>query len=53
MFTVEGKYGEAKIFADIVDEKAIGQVIELLNQEFVEGSKVRIMPDVHPGAGKH
>ena len=51
MFVLNGKYGEAKIFADSADEESISQVISLLNQPFVEGEKVRMMPDIHAGAG--
>ena len=51
MIELKGKYNEAKIFTDIVDETSISQVILLLNQEFVSGSKIRLMPDVHAGAG--
>lgn len=51
MITLKGKYNEAKVFTDIVDEAAISQVILLLNQEFVSGSKIRLMPDIHAGAG--
>ena len=29
----------------------MAQIINLLNQEFVSGSKIRIMPDTHAGAG--
>ena len=51
MFEVSGKYNTAKVFSDRYDEKSVGQIIELCNQEFVEGSKIRIMPDYHYGAG--
>ena len=51
MKEVTGKHGCAKIFTDLVEEKAIEQIRTLLDQEFIEGSKVRIMPDVHAGAG--
>lgn len=51
MIELKGKYNEAKIFTDIVDEASISQVMLLLNQEFVSGSKVRLMPDIHAGAG--
>jgi len=51
MFELTGKYGTAKIFSDSQDEKAVGQIIELLNQPFVEACKVRIMSDYHYGAG--
>jgi tRNA-splicing ligase RtcB len=51
MFELTGKYGTAKIFSDGQDEKAVGQIIELLNQSFVNGCQVRIMSDYHYGAG--
>lgn len=51
MIELKGKYGEAKIFTDVVDEAAAAQVLLLLNQEFIEGSTVRLMPDIHAGAG--
>ena len=51
MRTVTGKYGTAKIFTDLVEEKAIEQVWTLMNQEFVDGCKVRMMPDIHSGKG--
>lgn len=51
MIELEGKFGNAKVFTDVVDSGAIGQVIALLNQPYVEGSRVRLMPDIHAGAG--
>ncbi len=51
MIGLKGKYNEAKIFTDVVDETSIAQVMLLLNQEFVAGSKIRLMPDIHAGAG--
>ena len=51
MIEVNGKYNTAKIFTDIVDQDSIAQVTLLCNQEFVEGSKIRLMPDIHAGAG--
>lgn len=51
MIELRGKYNEAKIFTDVVDEASISQVLLLLNQEFVSGSKIRLMPDIHAGAG--
>lgn len=51
MITLNGKYNTAKVFIDNMEETAISQIIELCNQEFVEGSQIRIMPDVHAGAG--
>ena len=51
MLELKGKYGDAKVFTDVVDSESISQVINLLNQPYVEGSKVRMMPDIHAGAG--
>ena len=51
MIEVEGKYNKAKIFTDMVEEASLAQVKLLLNQEFVSGSKIRLMPDIHAGAG--
>lgn len=46
-----GKYNSAKVFTDNLEEGAKEQIVRLLDQEFIEGSKVRIMPDVHQGMG--
>jgi tRNA-splicing ligase RtcB (3'-phosphate/5'-hydroxy nucleic acid ligase) len=51
LITLDGKYNTAKVFTDNVEETAISQIIELCNQSFTESSKIRIMPDVHAGAG--
>ena len=51
MIEVNGKYNSAKIYTDVVDQASIAQVIELCNQEFTAGSKIRLMPDIHARAG--
>lgn len=51
MIELKGKYNTAKVFTDNAEQEAISQIINLLNQEFVSGSKIRIMPDTHAGAG--
>ena len=51
MFEVRGKYASAIIYTDLVDQTSISQVMELCNQEFVQGQKIRLMPDIHAGAG--
>lgn len=51
MIELQGKYNQAKVFTDVVDQASIAQVIELLNQEFTQGSRIRMMPDIHAGAG--
>ena len=47
MIELNGKYNTAKVFTDVVDQSAISQVIELLNQEFTAGSRIRMMPENH------
>ncbi|PGW82260.1 RtcB family protein [Bacillus cereus] len=51
MLKLQGKYNEAKVFTNNVDETATGQIIDLCNQKFVKNSQIRIMPDTHAGAG--
>lgn len=51
MKELQGKYGNAKVFTDLIEQKAIEQITTLLDQEFISGSQIRIMPDVHSGAG--
>lgn len=48
---VEGKYNKAKVFTEIVEDVALDQIKTLCDQEYVKNSKIRIMPDVHAGAG--
>lgn len=51
MLEIKGAFSTAKIYTDVVEETALIQIKELCDQEFCKGSKVRIMPDVHTGAG--
>lgn len=51
MLDIKGKYNEAKIFTDVVDDASIAQVKLLLDQEFTAASRIRMMPDIHAGAG--
>jgi RNA-splicing ligase RtcB len=48
---IKGKYGKAVVYNDHVEEEAISQITNLLNQPMAESAHVRIMPDVHAGAG--
>lgn len=48
---ITGKYNEAEIFTNIVDDASIEQVRTLCDQKFSEGAKIRLMPDIHAGAG--
>ena len=49
MKTIEGH--DVKIFTDNVEESALAQIRELLSIEVFADRKIRIMPDVHAGAG--
>lgn len=51
MKEVKGIYNTAKVFTDTVDETSLKQIALLCDQEFTEGAKIRLMPDVHAGAG--
>lgn len=51
MIILEGKNNNAKVYTDNIENEAISQIIELCNQEFCKDSNIRIMPDVHSGAG--
>jgi RNA-splicing ligase RtcB len=51
MIELSGKYNTAKVFTNELDDLSREQIENLCNQSFVEGSKIRLMPDVHAGAG--
>lgn len=50
-YEITGKYNTAKVFTNVIENEAVEQIKTLCNQEFIIGSKIRIMPDVHSGAG--
>lgn len=49
MKTVNGVYASAKIFTDKIEDYALAQIQMLCDNEAFRESKIRIMPDVHPG----
>ena len=49
MKTIENH--DVKIFTDNIEESAIEQIKRLMSIDMFSGCKVRIMPDVHAGAG--
>ena len=51
MIELKGKHNTAKLFAEAAEQSAITQIGHLLDQEFITGSKIRIMPDAHYGMG--
>ena len=51
MFEIKGKVNTAVCFASVVEDGAIEQIKRMCDYDFTEGSKIRIMPDVHAGKG--
>jgi len=51
MKEIVGQNNSAKVFTDNIDELSTIQIQKLCDQDFVKNSKIRIMPDVHAGAG--
>ncbi len=49
MKTVKGIYTEARIFTDDVEQYAEAQVRMICDNEVAQGSRIRLMPDIHPG----
>lgn len=48
---IPGKYGTARVHTADLDANSESQIRDLMDQPFVSGSKVEIMPDVHAGTG--
>lgn len=51
MKIIEGQFNTARVFSDLIEDAAIEQIKTLCDLEYTKGSKIRIMPDVHVGAG--
>lgn len=50
MIQIKGKYcKDCKIFTDTIEQEALSMVYHFLDHPMFEGSKIRIMPDVHAG----
>ena len=50
MIQIKGKYcKDCKIFIDNIEQEALSMVYHFLDHPMFEGSKIRIMPDVHAG----
>lgn len=51
MIKIKGNFAEAIIYSDVLDSGSEGLIKALCNSVIAENSKIRIMPDVHPGKG--
>ena len=51
MLEIKGKVNTAVCYATIIEDEAIEQIRRMCDYEFTNGSKIRIMPDVHAGKG--
>ncbi|MCR5288035.1 MAG: RtcB family protein [Saccharofermentans sp.] len=50
-FEIKGKVNTAVCYAKTVEDEAVEQIRRMCDYEMTEGSKIRIMPDVHSGKG--
>ena len=48
---IKGKVNTAICYARVVEDEAIEQIRRMCDYVITEGSKIRIMPDVHAGKG--
>ena len=48
---IVGRFATAVCYAEIIEEEAKEQIRRMCVYPFTEGSKIRIMPDVHAGEG--
>ncbi|WP_029231800.1 RNA-splicing ligase RtcB [Butyrivibrio sp. VCB2006] len=48
---IKGKVNTALCYAKVVEDEAIEQIRRMCDYPMTEGSKIRIMPDVHAGKG--
>lgn len=48
---IKGKVNTALCYAKVVEDEAVEQIRRMCDYAMTEGSKIRIMPDVHAGKG--
>lgn len=48
---INGKFNSAKVFTSVIDKESIEQVKALCDNSAFKDSQIRMMPDVHAGAG--
>ena len=48
---IQGKYGQAVVYASVIEDRAVEQIQRMCDYDFTAGSVIRVMPDVHSGKG--
>ena len=48
---IEGRINSAVCYASVIEDEAIRQIKRMCDYDLTSGSRIRIMPDVHAGAG--
>lgn len=51
MLEIKGKVNTALCYAKVIEDEAVEQIRRMCDYAFTEGSRIRIMPDVHAGKG--
>ncbi len=51
MLEIKGKVNTAVCYAKVIEDEAIRQIQRMCDYPMAEGSRIRIMPDVHAGKG--
>ncbi|MBQ2952486.1 MAG: RtcB family protein [Clostridia bacterium] len=51
MFTIQGKYNMAVVYAGRTDQESVAQVMAMCNTPYLAGSRIRMMPDMHAAEG--
>lgn len=49
MEIIKGKFAEAKVYSEDLEQYARAQLQMICDNEIAEGGTIRVMPDVHPG----
>ncbi|MBQ7220259.1 MAG: RtcB family protein [Synergistaceae bacterium] len=51
MMEITGRVSTAICYAKVIEDEAVEQIRRMCDYPFTEGARIRIMPDVHAGAG--
>ena len=51
MLEIKGKMNTAICYAKVIEDEAVDQIRRMCDYALSEGTKIRIMPDVHAGKG--